>query len=137
MSALDDMSILDDVVNEHAGKTARAELAALRQRVAELESAQAVVTPNNCRHCHKAAEKMREAAAKLIEGKRLTQNEIDEGIIWSYNCTDKFAEYIRALPLPTCGDCNPLAPVVCNNVLHKCAVCGQDADGPFYCAEHK
>ncbi len=25
----------------------------------------------------------------------------------------------------------------CNDVLHKCAVCTQDADGPFYCYEHK
>lgn len=25
----------------------------------------------------------------------------------------------------------------CNDILHKCAVCGDDADGPFYCPEHK
>jgi len=110
MSALDDMSTLDDVVNEHAGKTARAELADLRKRVAELEAAQSVVTPNNCRHCHKAAEKMREAAAVSAEMNVLTDDEYSEGIRWDQYCPQDIAADIRALPMPTCGDCNPLAP---------------------------
>ena len=90
-------------------------------RIAELEAEQAIVTPNNCRHCHRAAEKMREAAAVVA---------CDLTMYYT-------AAAIRSLPLPACDGCNPLAPVVCNDVLHKCAVCGNDADGPFYCADCK
>jgi len=102
------------------------ELAALRSRVAELEAtvsglesdngelsdklaqsealrleaeqaAQAVLTPRPCVTCQQAAEKMREAAAQKADQ-----------LNWY---TGKgIARVIRALPLPTCGDCNPLAP---------------------------
>jgi len=50
-----------------AGHDARAELAALRARVAELEAAKAVVTPRKCVGFHKAAEQMREASAEVFE----------------------------------------------------------------------
>ena len=104
--------------------SSRAELAALRQRVSELEdtvggleydngelsdklsqsealrldaeqAAQAIVTPNTCRHCQRAAEKMREAAAGIVD--ELREDELISGII-------------RAMPLPACDGCNPLKP---------------------------
>ena len=74
--------------------SARAELDALRKRFAELEAAQAIVTPNNCRHCQRASEQMRDAAATLS----------DEMF------ADEVAIAIRALPFPACDGCNPLKP---------------------------
>jgi hypothetical protein len=82
-----------------------------------VESMPTTLTPRNRQACNRGAEWMRDQAAELIESKRLSQNEIDEGTTWADNCTDKFAEYIRALPLPSFGDeaclaagCNPLEP---------------------------
>ncbi len=85
--------------------SARAELDALRKRFAELESAQAIVTPNNCRHCQRAAEQMRDNASVCVAG--------------TWRLRDQFGEYhminlqpvsdiIMTLPLPACDGCNPL-----------------------------
>jgi hypothetical protein len=63
-------------------------------RIDAEQAAQSIVTPNNCRHCQWAAEKMREAAATLS----------DEMF------ADEVADAIRALPLPACDGCNPLKP---------------------------
>ncbi len=87
--------------------SARAELDALRKRFAELESAQAIVTPNNCRHCQRAAEQMRDNASVCVAG--------------TWRLRDQFGEYhminlqpvsdiIMTLPLPACDGCNPLKP---------------------------
>jgi BMFP domain-containing protein YqiC len=78
-----------------------------RHRVAELEAAQAIVAPNNCRHCQRAAEKMRDRAAVCVAG------------MWRLK--DQFGEYhminlqpvsdtIMTLPLKSCDGCNPLKP---------------------------
>ncbi|MBK9497228.1 MAG: hypothetical protein IPO08_22465 [Xanthomonadales bacterium] len=92
-------------------KTEAQLIAELRQRVAELEAAQAIVTPNgetlskridafldanlpqivtpnNCRHCQRAAEQMREAAA--------------DAAIMSNETRANLSAQIRALPLPEC-----------------------------------
>ena len=82
--------------------SARAELDTLRQRVAELEAAQAIVTPNNCRHCQRAAEKMREAAAVVAETVPLS--------FYETKTRDTISSGIRALLLPACDGCNPLKP---------------------------
>ncbi len=91
-----------------------------QERISELEASQAIVTPNNCRHCQRAAEQMREAAAGIV------QNELD----WLRDEDDKRFAYgqrimksilaiaygqrimksILAIPLPACDGCNPLKP---------------------------
>ena len=102
--------------------SARDELASLRQRVAELDEARntagvidgvslvdwlRIVAPNNCRHCQRAAEKMRDRAAVCVAG------------MWRLK--DQFGEYhminlqpvsdtIMTLPLKSCDGCNPLKP---------------------------
>ena len=73
-----------------------------QERISESEAAQAIVTPNNCRHCQRAAKQMRDAAAVVALSiplqfyDTLTQREI--------------AKSINALPLPACDGCNPLKP---------------------------
>ena len=111
---------------------ARSELAALRKRVAELESEQAkdywkkqydqlasavaelyewepledaesaIVTPNNCRHCQRAAEKMRDAAAVVALSIPLQ--------FYDTRTQREIAKAINALPLPSCDGCSPLNP---------------------------
>ena len=103
--------------------SARAELDALRKRFAELEAAQAIVTPNNCRHCQRAAEKMREAAAGIVD--ELREDELISGII-------------RAMPLPACDGCNPLKPS--DVMVNHCSSCchpstDHDADGLHPCGQ--
>lgn len=127
------MSALDDCLNLNKQRNwddwmrlydeARAELAALRQRIAELEAQAAndywrkqydqlaaaveelhewepleessILKPRQCcAKCDARAEAVREAAAVLIG---------DE-------FTELYADKIRAMPLPPCGDCNPLKP---------------------------
>lgn len=150
------MSAIEDIINlveEHFdvtdqdswgidGDNARSELSALRQRVAELEAAnaqakfdvqaaiidvrrmeahnvkqaariaeleaeQAIVTPNNCRHCKRAAEKMRESAE--VAAVEFAQYAERKDLSGGYSCRE-VAEQIRSLPLPACDGCNPLAP---------------------------
>ena len=66
------------------------------------QAAQAIVTPNTCRHCQRAAEQMRDAAAVVALSIPLqfydtrTQREISKAI--------------NTLPLPACDGCNPLKP---------------------------
>jgi hypothetical protein len=66
-----------------------------------------IITPNNCRHCQRAAEKMRDRAAVCVAG------------MWRLK--DQFGEYhminlqpvsdtIMTLPLKSCDGCNPLKP---------------------------
>ena len=75
----------------------------LSLRVAELEAAQdATLTPRKCVTCQQAAEQMREAAAKFADD--------FYGDDLGFDVPTSIGAGIRALPLPTCGDCNPLKP---------------------------
>lgn len=90
------------------------ELAALRARVAELEAAQAVLTPRPCVTCQSAAEQMRDAAANVAESREKRYK--SHPLFPAYGLDGMACEAhdisvaIRSLPLPSCGDCNPLAP---------------------------
>ncbi len=102
--------------------SSRAELDALRKRLAEFEAEHAIVTPNTCRHCQRAADKMREAAATLS----------DEMF------ADEVAIAIRALQFPACDGCNPLAPS--DVMVSHCSSCGHpstdhDAVGLHPCGQ--
>ena len=84
-------------------ESARAELSALRARVADLEAEQAAtLTPRKCGTCQQAAEQMREACADVALSIPLQ--------FYDTRTQREIAKAIRALPLPTCGDCNPLKP---------------------------
>ena len=132
MSALDKvLEVCGKFVFEQAYIDACAELAALRARVAELEAAQAAtLTPRKCGTCQQAAEQMREAAANMCQD-LANRTEIFSGAIDTKRNREVRAEhkiysnlvvYIRSLPLPTCCDCNPLAPSSAVDELHgvKC-----------------
>ena len=132
--------------------SARAELAALRTdnatltaRIAELEAqiAQPVtLTPRQCvsgRECYRNGwDAAIKAAAGLLDARKLTLEEVQDGLEWSVDCPQIFAKYIRALTPPDdCGDCNPLKPEA---VRAKCECpcgCGNEgtmrADGKVLC----
>ena len=135
------MSALDDVIHFHEDNCtlgsecdlsalSRAELAALRQRIAELEAQAAndywrkqydqlaaaiaelhewdpleessILKPRQCcAKCDARAEAVREAAAKMCGDKWDSTGDIE---------TIRLSRSIRAMPLPPCADCNPLAP---------------------------
>ena len=75
----------------------------LSLRIAELEAAQsATLTPRKCVTCQQAAEQMREDCAKFADD--------FDGEDLGFDVPTSIGACIRALPLPTCGDCNPLKP---------------------------
>lgn len=63
---------------------------------------QAIVTPRKCVTCKKLAEQMREEAAKFADD--------FDGEDLGFDVPTSIGAGIRALPLPTCGTCNQLAP---------------------------
>ena len=92
-------------------------------RIAELEAAQATLTPRKCGTCTKLAEQMREAAAVAVDDYPIDDD--CEHFSDVLNRDLAIIDIILALPLPTCGDCNPLAPSkpvddrqVCGNCKH-------------------
>jgi len=128
------MSALDDVIHFHEDNCtlgsecdlsalSRAELAAMRQRIAEFEAAAnamrstfdaligsgdttaATLKPRQCcAKCDARAEAVRAAAKfELEQMSRDRQGDVEVVIL---SCAKK----ISAMPLPPCADCNPLAP---------------------------
>ena len=92
------------------------------ERVKQVLTSAATLTPRKCGTCTELAEKMREAAAKFLDSKILTDEEVEDGLDWSQDAPQRWAASINALPLPICGDCNPLAPSMPVDELHgvKC-----------------
>jgi len=79
-----------------------------RERVAEFESA--TLTPRPCVTCKKAAEQMRDDAAMVAYRAKVDSDNPEFNAICD---RDKMiGDAIRAMPLPTCCDCKPLAPDV-------------------------
>ena len=116
-------AVLEDGDYPMSAVIARKELSALRARVAELEAAAntmrstfdaligsgdtTALTPRNCEACKRGAERMREAAAKIVDYMEIDSDNPQFSEIADRD--DEMAVKIRALPLD-CGDCNPLKP---------------------------
>ncbi len=88
------------------------ELAALRQRIAELEAAQSVLKPRQCcAKCQQRAEDVREAAEKIASNEvRELEHKGGNALTAARGMAKRIMYAIRAIPLPPCADCNPLAP---------------------------
>lgn len=112
--AIDQILSIGSIKAEHPHLYAKAvaELAALQALSAESKNGHpASLTPRQCRACQAAAEKMREAAAECADNCDLP-HEAGGGAIWMAQVArrQETSDAIRALPLPDCGACNPLAP---------------------------
>ena len=109
MSALDNL-IIDGMISPDVWRDARAELAALRASIAELEAQSATLTPRqcNCLCFERGFEAGREAAFNAVDNYEI---DVESPLFDAFVRRDlEIMTIIESLTAPSSCGCNPLKP---------------------------